>query len=403
MIIIPPTLFSPGGAASLQNMVLRAKTHVGRPALGGFVIKTLQSNDVAEIKTWIPRLERALSERPELSDVNTDQQDKGEQPTMTIDRDTASRLGLTLRLVDATLYDAFGQRQVSTTYAPLNQYRVVMEVTPEYAQRPSALAAIEIRNSSEEQVPLDAVSRHEQTPTSLAVNHQGAFVAGTISFNLPPGKGLGDAVKAIEETSRQIGLSASVHGSFQGTVRAFQESLNSQPWLILAALASVYLVLSILYENYVHPLTILSTLPSVRVGALLALLAFGLDFTIMALIGVILLIGIVKKNAIMMVDVALEAERTQGLAPQEAIFQACLLRFRPILMTTLAAMLPLVLGGSERAELRVPLGMAIVGSLTLSQLLTLYTTPVVYLYLDRFRLWCRSCGSSRHLGPASGP
>ncbi len=255
-------------------------------------------------------------------------------------------------------------------------------------------------------MPLAAVSRHEQTPTALAVNHQGAFVAGTISFNLPPGKALSDAVKAIEETSREIGLPASVRGSFQSTARAFQESLNTQPWLILAALVSVYLVLGILYESYVHPLTILSTLPSAGVGALLALLAFGLDFTIMALIGVILLIGIVKKNAIMMVDVALEAERTQGLPPDEAIFAACLLRFRPIMMTTLAAMLgalPLALGGSEGAELRVPLGVAIVGGLMLSQLLTLYTTPVVYLYLDRFRLWCRGWGSSRRLGPAGGP
>ncbi|WP_295433459.1 multidrug efflux RND transporter permease subunit [uncultured Thiodictyon sp.] len=367
---------------------------------------SLQGDDAAELKTWIPRLERALGERPELSDVNTDQQDKGEQTTLTIDRDTASRLGLTPRLIDATLYDAFGQRQVSTIYAPLNQYRVVMEVAPEYAQRPSALDAIEIRSPSGEQVPLAAVSRHEQTPTALAVNHQGAFVAGTISFNLPPGKALSDAVKAIEETSREIGLPASVRGSFQSTARAFQESLNTQPWLILAALVSVYLVLGILYESYVHPLTILSTLPSAGVGALLALLAFGLDFTIMALIGVILLIGIVKKNAIMMVDVALEAERTQGLPPDEAIFAACLLRFRPIMMTTLAAMLgalPLALGGSEGAELRVPLGVAIVGGLMLSQLLTLYTTPVVYLYLDRFRLWCRGWGSSRRLGPAGGP
>lgn len=352
---------------------------------------TLQGDNIDELKEWTPKLERALAERPELADVSTDQQNKGLQTTLTIDRDTASRLGLTTQLIDATLYDAFGQRQVSTIYAPLNQYHVVMEVAPEYLQRASSLAEIQVRSPTGNQVPLAAISRHEPTTTSLAVNHQGEFVASTISFNLAPGESLSDAVRAVEETILGIGIPAAIHGGFQSTARAFQASLQSQPWLILAALVTVYIVLGILYESYVHPITILSTLPSAGVGALLALLAFGEDFTIMALIGVILLIGIVKKNAIMMVDFALDAERTQGIPPDAAIYQACLLRFRPIMMTTLAAMLgalPLALGGGEGAQLRVPLGIAIVGGLTLSQLLTLYTTPVVYLYLDRFRLWC---------------
>ncbi|MGA7980980.1 MAG: multidrug efflux RND transporter permease subunit [Chromatiaceae bacterium] len=359
---------------------------------------SLQGDSIKELRAWTPKLEQALSRRPELVDVNTDQQNKGLQTTLTIDRDTARRLGLTTKLIDATLYDAFGQRQVSTIYAPLNQYHVVMEVAPQYWQRPSSLGEIEVRSPSGNQVPLTAVSRHEPTETSLAVNHQGEFVATTISFNLAPGKSLSDAVRAIDETMLQIGVPTSIHGGFQSTARAFQASLNSQPWLILAALITVYVVLGILYESYVHPITILSTLPSAGVGALLALLAFGEDFTIMALIGVILLIGIVKKNAIMMVDFALHAERTQGIPPDHAIYQACLLRFRPIMMTTLAAMfgaLPLALGGGEGAELRIPLGIAIVGGLTLSQLLTLYTTPVVYLYLDRFRLWCLRSRSAR--------
>jgi len=368
----------------------------GRPGAAQYQY-TLQSDDIGELRTWTPKLEQALSERPELADVNTDQQEKGLQTTLTIDRDTASRLGITPKLIDATLYDAFGQRQVSTIYAPLNQYHVIMEVAPEYWQRPSSLAEIQVRSPSGSQVPLTAISRHKPTRTSLAVNHQGEFVASTVSFNLAPGKSLSDAVRAIDETMLQIGMPASIHGGFQSTARAFQSSLQSQPWLILAALVTVYIVLGVLYESYVHPLTILSTLPSAGVGALLALLAFGVDFTIMALIGVILLIGIVKKNAIMMVDFALDAERTQGLSPEEAIYEACLLRFRPIMMTTMAAMfgaLPLAIGGGEGAELRVPLGIAIVGGLTLSQLLTLYTTPVVYLYLDRFRLWCRRTWSA---------
>jgi multidrug efflux pump len=379
----------PGASLYLQS--IQDIRMGGRPSAAQYQY-TLQSDDIDELRAWTPKIEQALSEQPELADVNSDQQNKGLQTTLTIDRQKASRLGLTTQLIDATLYDAFGQRQVSTIYAPLNQYHVIMEVAPEYWQQPSSLAAIQVRSPSGNQVPLAAVSRHQPTTSSLAVNHQGEFVASTVSFNLAPGKSLSDAVKAIDNTMRRLGVPASLHGGFQSTAQAFQASLQSQPWLILAALVTVYIVLGILYESYVHPFTILSTLPSAGVGALLALLAFGVDFTVMALIGVILLIGIVKKNAIMMVDFALDAERTQGLPPEEAIYQACLLRFRPIMMTTLAAMfgaLPLAVGGGEGAELRVPLGIAIVGGLTLSQLLTLYTTPVVYLYLDRFRLWCR--------------
>jgi multidrug efflux pump len=390
--------------ASLYLQAIQDIRMGGRPSASQYQY-SLQGEDIDELQTWTPQLERALSERPELTDVNTDQQNKGLQTTLTIDRDSASRLGISMKLIDATLYDAFGQRQVSTIYAPLNQYHVIMEVDPKYQQRPSALEDIDVRSPAGDQVPLSSVSGYEPTTASLSVNHQGELVASTISFNLAPGKSLGDAVKVIDDTMRRIGMPASLHGGFQSTARAFQSSLDSQPWLILAAIVTVYIVLGMLYESYVHPLTILSTLPSAGVGALLALLAMGTDFTVMALIGVILLIGIVKKNAIMMVDFALDLERTQGMAPEEAIYQACLMRFRPILMTTLAAMLgavPLALGGGEGAELRVPLGIAIVGGLALSQLLTLYTTPVVYLYLDRFRLWCLRKAPRRAALPDQG-
>jgi multidrug efflux pump len=365
---------------------------------------TLQADDLSELRTWEPRIRRALSDLPELVDVNTDQQDKGLQTSLVIDRDTASRLGVTPNLIDATLNDLFGQRQVSTIYNPLNQYRVVMEAAPEYWQSPEVLKDVFVSSSSGAQVPLSAFATYGPTNTPLAVNHQGQFAASTISFNLPPGVSLSDATRAVADALDRIGVPTSIHGSFQGTARAFQSSLDSQPWLILAALLTVYIVLGILYESYVHPITILSTLPSAGVGALLALLICGTEFSIIALIGVILLIGIVKKNAIMMIDFALDAERNRGLRPEDAIYQACVLRFRPIMMTTMAALLgaiPLAIGAGDGAELRRPLGISIVGGLIMSQLLTLYTTPVVYLYLDRLRLWGRSLWAGRVGQPRS--
>jgi len=352
---------------------------------------TLQADELSDLRTWEPRVREALSQLPELADVNTDQQDKGLQMTLVIDRPTAARLGITPKMIDATLYQAFGQAQVSTIYSALNQYHVVMEVAPKYWQSPEALNDVYVISPSKGQVPLSAIARFEPTNAPLAVNHQGQFVASTISFNLPVGVSLGDAAQAIDDAMARIGVPTSVHGTFQGTARVFQASLASQPWLILAALVAVYIVLGVLYESYVHPVTILSTLPSAGVGAILALMLFRTEFSIIALIGVILLIGIVKKNAILMIDFALETEREDGKKPEEAIFEACLLRFRPIMMTTLAAMLgalPLAIGFGDGAELRRPLGISIVGGLAVSQLLTLYTTPVVYLYLDRFRLWC---------------
>lgn len=371
----------------------------GRPSFGSFDY-TLQSDDLGLLRAWMPKLVAALSKLPELNDVSTSQQDKGQQIGLVVDRAMASRYGISQAMIDASLNNAFGQRQVSVIYNPLNQYRVVMELAPEYWQSPEALKQVYINvpakrlPSGEQvaarQVPLSTLASFAPTSTPLSVNHQGQFAAASLSFNLSSGTSLSTATQLIDKTMRDIGVPNAIQGSFQGSAKAFQESLRNQPFLILAALLSIYIVLGVLYESYIHPLTILSTLPSAGVGALLALLVCGTEFSIIALIGVILLIGIVKKNAIMMIDFALHAERELGLDSREAIFQACALRFRPIMMTTFAALfgaLPLALGSGYGAELRQPLGISIVGGLIFSQMLTLYTTPVVYIYLDRFRLW----------------
>jgi multidrug efflux pump len=432
------------------------------PRTGGRVSNTawqytLQSDNLEELRTWTPKLVEALKTEPALTDLNSDQQDKGLETDLVIDRDTASRLGLSASQIDSTLYDAFGQRQVSTIYEPLNQYHVVMVVAQRYWQEPSALKDIYVsstggtvsgtqstnavagttaagaaigggkppasasassvasdaaRNASmnaiattghgstssgqavstvrETMVPLSAFAHYGLGTTPLSVNHQGTFVAGTISFNLVPDASLSDAVAAVERQTAAIHLPSSIHGSFQGTAKTFQDTLGNELVLILAAIVAIYLVLGILYESYAHPLTILSTLPSAGLGAFLALMLFHFAFDLIALIGVLLLIGIVKKNAIMMIDFAIDAERTEGLSPRDAIYKACQLRFRPILMTTMAAILgavPLAIGYGDGAELRQPLGISIVGGLIVSQLLTLYTTPVVYLYVERARVW----------------
>ncbi|SEB84648.1 efflux RND transporter permease subunit [Bradyrhizobium erythrophlei] len=429
---------------------------------------TLQGSTLEELNDWTPKIAAAMQRDPNLADVNSDQQNKGLESDLVIDRDAAARLGITVSQIDNTLYDAFGQRQVSTIYVARNQYHVIMEVAPRYWQNPETLKDVYISTSggsvggsqstnavagtvvapgtssaassanaqaarnqatnsigstgkgvastgsavstnSETMIPLSAVAEFKQGATPLAVNHQGLLVANTISFNLPPNVSLSTAVGSIEATMNRIGVPATIRGTFQGSAKAFQDSLSNQPFLILAAIVTIYIVLGVLYESYVHPLTILSTLPSAGVGALLALMAFKTEFSIMALIGVILLIGIVKKNAIMMIDFALDAERRRGLEPLEAIKEACLLRFRPIMMTTMAALLgavPLAIGMGDGGELRQPLGIAIVGGLILSQVLTLYTTPVIYLYLDRFRLWAlrvRRGGAMRTPGSSLQP
>jgi multidrug efflux pump len=350
---------------------------------------TIQSENLEELNKWAPILLEQMRKLPELNDVNTDQQNRGLQASLIYDRSTASRLGITPQLIDQTLYDAFGQRQVSIMYTQLNQYNVVMEVEPRFWQSPEGLKDIYIRSAAGGMVPLSAITHFEPTIASLAVNHQGQFPAVTLSFNLAPGISLSDAVRAINEMELGIGVPAAIQGRFTGTLQAFQASLANEPFLIAIALIAVYIVLGILYESYIHPITILSTLPSAGVGAVLALLICRVDLSVIALIGIILLIGIVKKNAIMMIDFAIAAERNEGKSPSQAIYQACILRFRPILMTTMAAIfgaLPLAMGTGTGSELRRPLGITIIGGLVVSQMLTLFTTPVVYLYLDRLRL-----------------
>jgi len=351
---------------------------------------TLQGDNLQDLLAFAPLVEQRLRRVPELQDVNSDLQNRALKAGLVIDRDTASRLGLTPQKIDNVLYDAFGQRQISTMYKGLNQYHVVMEVAQQFQQSPDALQNLYVQSSTGREVPLSAFTHYERSLTSLAVAHQGQFPAITLTFNLAPNVTLGEAVVAVQNVVRTMVVPATIHPSFQGTAQVFEASLSSEPYLVLAALVTVYIVLGILYENYVHPITILSTLPSAGVGALLALLVFRTELSIIALIGIILLIGIVKKNAILMIDVAIETERTEGHSPEQSIYQACLLRFRPIMMTTLAAMfgtLPIAVAGGNGSEFRRPLGIAIVGGLIVSQMLTLYTTPVVYLYMDRLRAW----------------
>jgi multidrug efflux pump len=363
---------------------------------------TLESENLDDLNVWAPRLTAALRQLPALRDVSSDQQTRGLQAALVIDRDTASRLGVLPQAIDATLYDAFGQRQVSTMYTQLNQYHVVMEVDASFRDSTDAIQSLYVRSSKGAQVPLSAFTHYETKTTALTVNHQGQFPAVTISFNLGENVALGDAVKEIEAQVLHMGVPSDIRTSFQGTAQAFQSSLASQPWLILAAIMTVYIVLGVLYESYIHPVTILSTLPSAGVGALLALLVVHTELSVMALIGIVLLIGIVIKNAIMMVDFAIGVQRA-GVSPEQAIYEACLLRFRPIMMTTTAALLgglPLAVFSGTGAELRRPLGISIVGGLMVSQILTLYTTPVIYVYMDR--LGMRFARRKKHLAGHEG-
>jgi multidrug efflux pump len=367
---------------------------------------SLEDPDPVELAKYTRLMVTELGKENVVTDVASDLQDQGLGAKLVIDRDTAARLGIAMADVDNTLYDAFGQRQVSTIFTQLNQYHVVMEVGQNFQTDPSTLNNLYVKSGNGTQVPLGMVAHWEQSRAQLAIGHQGQFPSTVVSFNLAPGKALGDAVNTVNRVEQRIQMPASINASFQGTAAAFQTSLANEPLLILAALVTVYIVLGVLYESYIHPITIISTLPSAGVGAILALLITRTEFSVIALIGIILLIGIVQKNAIMMIDFALDAERNQGKSAEEAIFQACLLRFRPIMMTTMACLLgglPLALGGGVGAELRKPLGITIVGGLILSQLLTLYTTPVVYLYLDKLaqRLKPREIHTSYKHEPAS--
>jgi multidrug efflux pump len=364
---------------------------------------TIQSDNLQDLVQWGPVLLQQMRKMKMLTDVNTDQQNSGLQMTLVYDRATASRLGITPQMLDTSLYQAFGQAQVSTMYTGINQYHVVLEVDPKFWQSPTSLQDVYIRSAQGTVVPLSAVASYQANTAPLSVNHQGQYPSVTISFNLAPGIALSDASRAIIEMEQRIGMPQTIRGMFSGTLQAFQSSLATEPFLIITALMAVYIVLGILYESYIHPITIISTLPSAGVGAVLALMLFKTDLSVIALIGIILLIGIVKKNAIMMIDFALAAERSDNKTPKEAIFQACILRFRPILMTTMAAMfgaLPLAFGTGTGSELRRPLGIAIIGGLILSQMLTLYTTPVVYLALDRLRVkWLRAHGKLQTPAP----
>lgn len=385
----------PGAKLLLQPV---QELRVGGRGASAMFEYTLQSEQLSDLRRWMPEIVKTLGQRAELADVNTDQQDKGQQISLTIDRIAAARVGVSLSSIASALNDAFGQRQVAVLYGAFNQYHIILEVAAEFAQNAQALNALYIKTppSPEHpqgvQIPLSSLASYQINNTALTVNHQGQTPAASFSFNLKPDISLSLATSLIQEVMDELGVSASVRGSFQGTAKAFQQSLSNQPWLIMASILIIYIVLGMLYESYIHPLTILSTLPSAGVGAILALLLFNTEFTLIALIGVILLIGIVKKNAIMMIDFALQAQRQQQLSAPAAIYQACLLRFRPIMMTTFAALfaaLPLALGSGYGAELRRPLGIAIMGGLVFSQILTLYTTPVVYLYLDRWQTWCQ--------------
>jgi len=392
----------PGAALFLQAM---QDVNIGGRFGGAQYQYTLQADNLDDLYKWAPIMMDRMRQIPELRDINSDQQNKGLQSYLAIDRDTAGRLGVSVQDIDNTLGDAFGQRQVSNIYKGINQYHVVLEVAPEFQKNPDALKMIYVPSKSGKLVPLSAFSHYEPSNTALSVNHQGIFPAITISFNLAPGASLGPAVQHIEEARLQLGVPNTVHATFQGTAQAFQDSLSNQPILILTALGAVYIVLGILYESYIHPITILSTIPSAGIGALLALQLMHMDLSIIALIGIILLIGIVKKNAILMIDFAVQTEREEQKSPVDAIYKACLLRFRPIMMTTMAALfgaLPLALGTGVGSEIRRPLGISIVGGLILSQMLTLFTTPVVYIYMDRLQTGLRRAFTRRPV-PAHSP